>query len=1013
MKDFNYDIIADPEIFMDNRLPVHSDHEYYSSEKASEGGVSDFKEFLNGTWKLSYASSISQAPADFFKPDYDVTGWNDVRVPGHLEMQGYGRPSYVNTQYPWDGHEAIRPGQIPTDFNPTASYVHFFFLPERMKNGPVFISFQGVESGFALWLNGQYVGYSEDAFTPSEFDLTPYIDYENENRLAVQVFRFTAGCWCEDQDFFRFSGIFRDVYLYTIPAVHIRDLTIRTLLDNSYENARVRLILSGSGSGSLHIRLRDRGTCLVDFESHFSSDSAIDFPVCNPRCWSAEDPYLYELLITVLDNDGNVMEFISEKAGFRRFELKDGVMCLNGKRIVFNGVNRHEFSAKSGRCISAKEIEQDLITMKRNNINAVRTSHYPNRTEFYRLCDRFGLYVIDEVNLESHGLWDAVWRGLLPLAAAVPGNRPEYQAMVLDRARSMFERDKNHPCILFWSLGNESLNGENFQYMHDALRSWDPTRLVHYEGVCHDLRFPDATDVFSTMYTPVDEIREYLKEHRDKPYICCEYAHAMGNSNGALVKYSDLAWEEKLYQGGFIWDYIDQAIVTRDRYGKEYLGYGGDFDDRPNDGSFSGNGLVYALNREPSPKMQEVRYSYAPVRISFEKSEKDGLLVVLSNRMLFVDAGMYDAFVTLEREGKLLHEERTRFPLPPLSEGRFPLPFSLPEGEGEYAVTVSLRLREDTAWARAGHETAFGQYVFGKILPADHKKMKFLVTEGWHNTGIRGEGYDYLFSNLAGGLISLRAAGRELLRQMPRPNFWRPLTENDTANLLPFRAGQWKLASMYLTNKTGHGRGAHDYKVEQQADGVKVTFLYELPVRPPMACSLSYYAHSDGSADVTLKMDASADIGELPEFSVLFTLDADFDRMRWYGLGPDETYADRNHAKLGIYERTVEENTAGYLRPQESGNHTGVRWLELTDRNGRGLRFEGEELSISVLAHSPHEIECARHPNELPPVLNTCVRVGLAQMGVGGDDTWGALTHPEYLIDNTKPLTLTFTMRAL
>ena len=1014
MAEFNYSIIADPEKFMENRLAAHSDHEYYSSPEAAGKGISDFKVSLNGIWKLMWTSNIAGAPKDFYRTDYDVTGWDDIRVPGHLELQGYGTPAYVNTQYPWDGHEAIMPGEIPTEYNPTASYVHFFYVPEMMQGRKVFISFKGVESGFALWLNGHYVGYAEDSFTPSEFDLTPYVDYENENRLAVQVFRFTAGSWCEDQDFFRFSGIFRDVELFTYPDVHVRDMKVLTLLDDDYRDALVDISLTATAEGTVRLRLLDGDKVVSSSEAPLKESVGITFPVPAPEKWSAENPKLYTLEMEVRDVKGKMQEFISEKIGFRRFEMKDGVMCLNGERIVFNGVNRHEFSAKSGRCIEVSDIVKDLVTMKRNNINAVRTCHYPNRTELYRLCDYYGLYVIDETNLETHGMWDSIARGINPLSATIPGDRPEYREMVLDRARSMYERDKNHPSILLWSLGNESMSGYNFKLMHDALHSWDQTRLVHYEGCCHDdKRYQEATDVYTTMYIPVEEIRAFLKENREKPYISCEYAHAMGNSNGALIKYADLTEEERLYQGGFIWDYIDQALVTKDRFGNEYLGYGGDFDDRPNDNSFSGNGIACGVDREPSPKMQEVKYCYAPVKVCISGRDAGKLVITLKNRMLFTDTGAFDCLVKVEREGELVSSFKTQLAVPPLKEKSFPCSVRVPKTEGEYTVTASLVLREDTSWAPAGHEIAFGQLVLGSYVPAKHEKKTFRYVKGWHNTGVRGEGWDYLFSNLGAGLVSLRFAGRELIKGRPSPNFWRPLTENDAANLLPFRAGQWKIASMYSTQKTEHGRGAHDYTVEEREDGVLVTYPLELPVHPAKTCRLSFLVHSDGSADVTLRMDASADVGELPEFSVLFTLDADLNRMRWYGLGPEETYADRNHTKLGVYERTVEENVAGYLVPQESGNHTGVRWMEVTDRNGHGLRFEGHELSVSVLPNSPHEIDCARHPNELPPYLHTYVRVGLAQMGVGGDDTWGALTHPEFMIDNSKPLELTFTMRAI
>ena len=1014
MAKFNFDIVKNPEISRQNRIDAHSDHEFYSCEAAVKEGVSDFKYLLNGSWKFAYAKNYDLAAKDFWKMDFDCRSWDEIRVPAHIQMEGYGAPQYVNTQYPWDGHEMVLPGDIPSIFNPVGSYVRYFTLPANMKEGPVYISFQGVESGMALWLNGHYIGYSEDSFTPSEFDLTEYVDREGENKLAVMVFRFTAGSWCEDQDFFRFSGIFRDVYLYTVPAVHVRDLRIETLLDDMYRDGVLHLDIKLTAQGTVKAELLD-GVSVVTSEMTSSVRNAegyrisMGLRVTEPEKWSAEHPRLYEIRLTVCDTDGTVREIVTEQVGFRRFELKDGIMCLNGKRIVFHGVNRHEFSSESGRCIRDEDILKDIITMKQNNINAIRTSHYPNRTLLYRLCDRYGLYVIDETNLETHGIWDSIQKGLNPREFAVPGDRPEYLELILDRARSMFERDKNHPCILIWSCGNESYGGKNLFCMHEAFHAWDNTRLVHYEGITWDDRYPDTSDMKSTMYTPADEIRAYLQEHREKPYILCEYSHAMGNSCGALFKYTELMKEDPLFQGAFIWDYIDQSLTRRDRYGTEFQAYGGDFDDRPNDGSFSGNGIVYGKDRKPSPKMQEVKACYQHFDISFENKE-----LVLVNRNLFTDADAYDCVISLEKEGKILNTWKGTVEVPALSQARVALPVEIPQEPGEYVVTASLVLREDTLWAKAGHEVAWGQMVTGEPSKRKIEERPMRITHGWCNTGAAGDDFEVLFSDtLAGGLTSYKYAGRELLKRIPRPNFWRPMTENDNANLLPFRAGQWKLASMYVTHKTMDGRGATNYQVEDKDGVLVVTYTLHLPTRPAKDCELTYTVHGDGTVDVRLFMEESADVGELPEFSVLFTLDADYDRMEWYGLGPEETYADRNHAKLGVYQCKVSDNMAQYLVPSECGNKTGVRRAKITDAAGRGIELWGDDLSLSVLPHSPHEIDCAAHTNELPPVLYTYVRVGLAQMGVGGDDTWGAKTHPEFCIDNTKPLELTFSFRAV
>ncbi|MCR5686533.1 MAG: DUF4981 domain-containing protein [Lachnospiraceae bacterium] len=1010
MSNFDYSIVQDPTVFEQNRLAARSDHEWYRSLKSAvSGGISDFKYSLNGVWWFSYARNYESSIKDFYRTDRDCRRWDRIRVPAHIQTEGYGCPQYVNTQYPWDGLEDVEPGQIPGYFNPVASYVKYFTLPDWPEHR-ICISFQGAESGLAVWLNGSYVGYSEDSFTPSEFDLTPYIDRKGENKLAVMVFRFTSGSWCEDQDFFRFSGLFRDVYLYACPKVHIRDMCIRTSLSDDYSSAELSVALSSTGCGSVHVTLSDGIRRSADVKQALDMGTVLSVPVLAPDLWSAEKPNLYDLMIEVYDEAGKISEVVRERVGFREIKIgDDNVMRLNGRRIIFRGVNRHEFSSLSGRAITPQIIKTDLENMKRNNINAIRTSHYPNMTDFYRLCDEYGIYVLDEANLETHGTWDTIRNGLNGEDYAVPGDRPEYQAMVLDRAKSMYHRDKNHPCVLIWSLGNESYGGKDLFEMHELLKQLDPTRPVHYEGIFWDKRYPKTSDIASSMYLTVDDVRDYLKTHRDKPYISCEYAHAMGNSNGAIHKYTDYVEEEVLYQGGFIWDYIDQSMTLRDRYGRTFEGYGGDFGDIPNDGSFSGNGIAYGgIMRAPSPKMQEVKSVYQFFRITVEKKS-----IRVRNLNLFTDANEYDSFITIEKEGKVIEETAGRLEVPPLSEATLPMPLSVPEGPGEYTVTVSVRTRSDCIWAPAGHEVAWGQAIFGKREASEHPLRPYRPVIGYWNAGVFGEDFSVLFSKLRNGLTEFSYADSNLIAMIPRPNFWRAITENDRANLLPFRAGQWKLASMYATNMTDDGTDFTPWEVEKTGDGLKAVFTYHLPTYPASDCLMSYTVHSDGVMDVELSMEPSADVGELPEFSVIFALDADYDTLTWYGRGPEETYADRNHAKIGLFTRKVSELTAAYLVPQESGMRTGVRFAKITDGRGRGLMIEGEDLYLSVSSHSPHELECADHPNELGPVFRTYIRVGLAQMGVAGDDTWGAKPHPEYLIDNSAPLKLKFSMQGI
>ena len=1023
MSQFDYGRVSDPEFFRENRLDAHSDHVWYESEDQEAEGVSGFRCSLNGLWKFAYAPNYISAIPGFQSEEYDCHSWADIRVPAHIQMEGYDSPQYANVQYPWDGRQEAKPGQIPERFNPVASYVKYFHVPENMQGGPVYISFQGVESAMALWCNGNYVGYSEDTFTPSEFELTPYLK-DGENKLAVQVFKWSSGSWCEDQDFFRFSGIFREVYLYTVPRVHIWDMKIQTLLDDSFEQANLVLDLKASGSGRATVTLvREQksfrfsmeydarpGQVLAvettaQLEGLLHEQTHFEIPVERPLLWSAEEPNLYKLILKIYDEQGQLQEVIPQLVGFRRFEIADGLMKLNGKRIVFKGVNRHEFSSYTGRVLNETEMWKDLVTMKQSNINAIRTCHYPNDSRLYPLCDQLGLYMIDECNLESHGSWDPVERGMADREMIVPGSHPEWNQVMLDRANSMYQRDKNHPAILIWSCGNEAHGGKNIYDMSCFFHQQDPGRIVQYEGLCHDRSYPDTSDVESRMYPSVADIAAWLEKDRSKPFICCEYTHAMGNSCGAMHKYTDLTDTEPLYQGGFIWDYVDQSIAKKDRYGREFQAYGGDFDDRPTDYNFSGNGIVYGGDRSASPKLQEVKFNYQ--NISVEVTEEE---IIVTNKNLFVDTGDFECVILVEKEGRRLQKFILETEVAAGSTETIPNPVQLPKREGEYAVTVSFRLREDTAWAKAGHEVAFGQGVFTKTqgLIADVRlavKEPFTAIRGSYNLGIRGECFEVLLSYR--GLVSYRYGGKELLKTIPRPNFWRAPIDNDCGNQMQLRYGQWKLASLYAMEE-----GIP--KLEAGDGYVTVTYQYLLPTNPQAFCDLAYKVYGDGTIAATLSYDPVEGLGDMPEFGVLFKLDADFDRLEWYGNGPEETYADRlKGAKLGLYQNRVSDNMARYLVPQECGNKTEVRYAKVTDSRGRGMIFAGDRMYFSALPYTPHEIENATHEYELPPVHYTVVRAALGQMGVGGDDSWRSKVHEEYLLPGDERLEFTFYFKGI
>ena len=1014
MKTFDYSLVKDPQYFKDGRMDAHSDHTYYRDGEEAQEKATSFRYDLNGIWKFHYARNYGSAIPGFEKADYCCKDWDDIRVPAHIQMEGYDAPQYANVQYPWEGHEDIHPGEIPEHFNPVASYVKYFEVPEEMQGKRLFISFQGAESGIALWLNGQFVGYSEDSFTPSEFELTEYVK-EGENKLAAQVFKWTASSWCEDQDFYRFSGIYRDVYLYTVPEVHVYDLQIRAIPDETLSTAALEIGTDTWGKGTVKITLSKDGETVIEDKKALDGEEIYSWKVEDPVLWSAEDPQLYDLVLEVYNEAGELQEVVPQKVGFRRFEMKDGIMTLNGKRIVFKGVNRHEFSSVSGRHVSEEELRKDLKIMKQNNINAIRTCHYPDASLIYQLCDEYGIYMIDETNLESHGSWD-VAEFTKDYTYVVPHDKPEWLDMMLDRANSMYQRDKNHAAILIWSCGNESFGGKDIFEMSQFFHKADPTRLVHYEGLCHDRRYNDTSDMESQMYPSVEAIKEFLAKDSSKPFICCEYTHAMGNSCGAMHKYTDLTDTEPKYQGGFIWDYIDQSIYKKDRYGKEFQAYGGDFGERPTDYNFSGNGIAYGGNRDASPKMQEVKFNYQ--NITAEVSA-DSVKVI--NKNLFVSTDIFDCKVTVAKNGKVIHKASLATAVAPLSEETYVLPLAKEEKPGEYTVTVSFHLKEDKAWTEAGHEVAFGQYVYKIEEPKKTCPEEVKVIRSTHNIGVRGAHFEVLFSVLNGGLVSYKYAGKEMIEAIPKPNFWRAPTDNDCGNLMGMRYGQWKLASMYLSHKDfrkGPYGPSNMPEVEVNEKSVKVAYTYIMPTTPTSECKLSYEVFGDGRVKTTLTYDPVKELGDMPEFGVIFKFNADYDRVEWYGLGEAETYADRKKgAKLGIYANKVADNIARYMVPQECGAKEEVRWAKVTDRKGRGMLFEMDEnngpMMFSALPYTPHEMENAMHPYELPEVHYTVVRVAKDQMGIGGDDSWGARTHEEYLLKTDKKMEFSFVFKGL
>ncbi|MHC1681867.1 MAG: glycoside hydrolase family 2 TIM barrel-domain containing protein [Clostridiaceae bacterium] len=994
--------LSDTSVFAVNRLEAHSDHKYYVTEEEAKLSEMALRQNLNGNWKFSFAINSSSRIKNFYEPEFDCYTWKDITVPGHIQLQGYDKLQYINTMYPWDGHSFLRPPEVSEEYNPVGSYVKYFNVNENINEENIFVSFQGVESAFYVWLNGKFVGYSEDSFTPAEFELTSYIK-EGENKLAVEVYKRSTGSWLEDQDFWRFSGIFREVYLYSIPKTHVQDIFVQTLLDDEYKNAVLKLDLKlvGQLSGSIDLELKDKEGTVVSRSkgTTLSNSMALNLNATDSRLWSSENPYLYNLSITIRDQGGNIVEIIPQKIGFRKFEMINKVMHLNGKRIVFKGINRHEFNCRRGRAITKDDMLWDIRFLKQNNINAVRTSHYPNQSYWYELCDEYGIYLIDEANLETHGSWQKM--GQVKPDWVIPGNKEEWLDIVLDRAVSMVERDKNHPSILIWSCGNESFGGEVIYKMSQYFREKDSSRLVHYEGIFWDRTFNETSDMESRMYAKVNDIEEYLNNNPQKPYINCEYMHAMGNSCGAMHKYTELEDKYYLYQGGFIWDYIDQFVVKKDRFGKEVLAYGGDFDDRPTDYNFCGNGIVYA-DRTISPKAQEVKKLYENIKLT---ADKNG--VTVRNKNLFIDTSDYILEYSLSFNGKEFYIDSIEVNIK-AGEEKY-VEFKLPEVSviGEYTVNVCFKLKSDKIWASSGHVVAYDQYVYSiKGEDTLRKTNKFTVIHGDINIGIKNKDFSVLFSKQEGGIVSLRYDGKEMITRAPMPIYWRAMTDNDKGNNHGFRCGQWLQASMFQ-------RCSNVELIENDYD-VTIEYTYIVPTTPQVEVKVKYIVYGDGEIKVCCHYNGVEGLPELPIFGLAVKLSADYDTFMWYGMGPEENYVDRLHgAKFGIYEKSVEQNVSKYIVPQESGNHTGVRWAKVMNKNGFGIEFvcENDPFELGVSPYTAFELQNALHHFELPPVNYTVATIAGRQMGVGGDDSWGAPVHEEYLIDSSKDIHFEFIMR--
>lgn len=1008
--------LENPEIFAVNREEAHSDHRYLLpvNEQANELYVP--VQSLDGTWqvKICLASDFDGTEDVNSLLETNEADFQAVTVPGHLEMQGLLKAQYVNMQYPWDGHENVAAGKVPSD-NHVAIYKRGFSLQSTLAEvikaeGKLNLIFQGAQTAIYVWLNGHFVGYSEDSFTPSEFEITDYL--QQDNLLIVACYENSSATWLEDQDYWRLHGLFRSVELKAQPKYHVRDLKIAADFASETKSGtltvdlEINRILAAESKIIAKLYEQDGKEAIWQMLIKANNSAKLNFysdTLKNVLPWSAEQPNLYDLEISLLTADNQLLELIKQKIGFRRFELKNGLLYLNGKRIIFKGVNRHEFNCRRGRAITYQDMLFDVKFCKQHNINAIRTSHYPNQSTFYDLCDEYGLYLIDETNLETHGTWAQARPEFTP-ETAIPGSKTEWQAACVDRLESMIKRDYNHPSVLIWSLGNESYGGDAFRAMYNKAYELDGRRPVHYEGQFNARDWQDVSDIETRMYAHVEDIEAYLQNKPKKPYVSCEYMHAMGNSVGNLHEYIALE-KYPQYQGGFIWDFIDQAIEQTSPNGQKFLAYGGDFNDRPTDYEFCGNGLVFA-NRHASPKAEEVKQLYANLKIQPSPSG-----VRIKNENLFVDTADYLFILRLLIDGREVWQSSRKMLVSPQKTDNFKVdwPLDLYKDQAtELTLEVSCVLAEPCLWADKDYELCFGQFTLpGELVKSEHLSQNIIqsaqITIGRFNAGLKTGNQEMLFSYAKGNLVSFVRDGHELVLKAPNITTFRALTDNDRGSNHGYERAMWRVAGQYAK--------CTNYKAEELIDhSLRITYDYTLANGYDTPVQLIYTAYPNGKLNLELIYLGTKNLPTIPAFGLEFLLPLDYQNLRFFGLGPQETYLDRNHAKLGIYQTNAFNDLAPYLVPQETGNHEQVRWAEVTNKMGHGLRINRQSknanFALSLLPYTGAELEEARHHYDLATPSKMCLRLLAAQMGVGGDDSWRSPVHAQYQIRADLPLKL-------
>jgi beta-galactosidase len=1026
-----------PAVFNINREDPHASLISFSDEpgalEAIKSNSPNYKS-LDGVWKFNLAKTPEERPFWFFKDDYDTRDWNDTEVPSNWQMKGYDVPVYANITYPfWKYEDVFNPGgsykkvppAIPHDWNPVGSYKRSFTVPSDWNNKEIFLNFGAVSSAFYVWVNENLVGYSEDSKMPAEFNITKYLK-GGKNTLSVEVYRWCDGSYLEDQDFWRLSGIQRTVFLHARPKTFINDFFAKGDLDKSYSDGLLKVDVSlknMSGSDEQFVveasLYEDAQKLFTESKEIKSSDGkafvSFDKTIKDVKKWSAEKPNLYSLVLSLKDKNGNISESVSTRIGFRKVEIVNSQLLINGVAILIKGVNMHEHNDITGHVVDEETVMKDIRTMKSNNINAMRTCHYPQQEFWYEMCDKYGLYLMDEADVESHGMG---YNKDVTLA-----DKPEWAAAHLDRMQRMVERDKNHPSIIIWSMGNEAGDGQNFVNGYKWIKGRDVTRPVQYERAEKETNTPERhTDLWGNMYAKIEEIEAYAKDPRNnRPMIMVEYAHAMGNSTGNLQDYWDVIEKYPKLQGGFIWDWVDQGILKTSENGEKYWTYGGDYGEEgmPSDGNFCLNGLVWP-DRTPHPGLFEVNKVYQ--YIGFEPVDLTKGLVKIKNKYDFTNLSEFNFEWEVFADGIVIQSGKLTFPdLKPKAEEVTAIPLKKIDPAPGTEYFLNIRASRSDAWnyVPEDHVYAYAQFklpVEGKAVAAKTDKLAVLQTKtNDKNLEVSGVDMKLIFDLSTGRLTSFNFKGKELIRKGPEPDFWRPPTDNDYGYNMDRLLGVWK--------KAGERTVVTKANISQPVlDKVVVTFNYDIP--DASGKKIGGYATTYtvlGSADLIVKNQfskMSEAIPEIPRMGMQMQLPEEFTNLKWLGRGPHENYVDRKTSALvGLYESTVADQYTPYIRPQENGYKTDTRWLTLTNDNGNGILVSGDPLicfaalnNIHDDFESPGKLSQYRkdaktantHTIDVKPRDLVNLNVDMGQMGVGGDNSWGALIHPQYRLLGKK-----------